>query len=88
LDARLTTLLCEKKIIVAKSKEVKTGSNLSESSKEGYGSKTAVLPEVVMMWIWYQHDGWTAHNTLITHSVYSILLSFNWSWLAKNCSFS
>jgi hypothetical protein len=47
LDARLTTLLC-KNIIVAKSKEVKTGwSNsryLAEFSKEGYGSKRAVLP--------------------------------------------
>jgi hypothetical protein len=30
-----------------KSKEVETGSNLAESSKEGYGSKKAVLP--VMM---------------------------------------
>jgi hypothetical protein len=28
-----------KNIIVAKSKEMKTGSNLAESSKEGYGSK-------------------------------------------------
>jgi hypothetical protein len=33
-------LLC-KKIIVAKSKEVKTGCNLAEYSKEGYGSKRA-----------------------------------------------
>jgi hypothetical protein len=32
------TLLC-KKMIAAKSKEVKTGSNLAESSKEGYGSE-------------------------------------------------
>jgi hypothetical protein len=42
LDARLTTLLC-KKIIVAKSKEVKTRSNLAESSKEGHDSKRAVF---------------------------------------------
>jgi hypothetical protein len=28
----------------AKFKEVKTGCNLAESSKEGYGSKRAVLP--------------------------------------------
>jgi hypothetical protein len=34
LDARLTTLLC-KKIIVAKSKEVKTGCNTADSCKEG-----------------------------------------------------
>jgi hypothetical protein len=40
LNARLTTLLC-KKIIVAKSKEVKTGCNLAETSKEG--SESAVL---------------------------------------------
>jgi hypothetical protein len=32
-------LFREKQIIVAKSKEVKTGCNLAESSKEGYGSK-------------------------------------------------
>jgi hypothetical protein len=35
LDARLTTLLCTK-ISVVKSKEVKTGCNLAESSKESY----------------------------------------------------
>jgi hypothetical protein len=46
LDAKLTTLLC-KKNIVAKYKKVKTGCNLAESSKEGYGSKRVVLP--VMM---------------------------------------
>jgi hypothetical protein len=42
------TLLC-KQIIVAKSKEVKTGwskTNVAESSKEGYGSKRAVLPMI------------------------------------------
>jgi hypothetical protein len=38
-----------KRIVVLKSKEVKTGSNQAESSKKGYGSKTAVLPVVVMM---------------------------------------
>jgi hypothetical protein len=40
------TLLC-KKIIVAKSKEVKTGSNVAEFS-EGYNSKRAVLPMTMM----------------------------------------
>jgi hypothetical protein len=40
------TLLCKK--IVAKYREVKTGSNLTESSKEGYGSKRAVLPMTMM----------------------------------------
>jgi hypothetical protein len=42
LDATLTSLLYEQ-IIVAKSKEGKPGSNLEESSKNGYGSKSAVL---------------------------------------------
>jgi hypothetical protein len=34
--------------IVAKSKEVKTGSNLAESYKEGCGSKRAVLPMMMI----------------------------------------
>jgi hypothetical protein len=50
LDARLKTLLC-KNIIVSKSKEVKTGSNLAESSKEGYVSRSAVLPMMMMMMV-------------------------------------
>jgi hypothetical protein len=49
LVTRLTTLLC-KKIIVAKSKEVKPGCNLAESSKEGYGSKRAVF-SMMMIYI-------------------------------------
>jgi hypothetical protein len=32
-----------------KSKDVKTGCNLAESSKEGYGSKGAVLSMMMMM---------------------------------------
>jgi hypothetical protein len=36
--------LLYKKTSVAKSKEVKTGCNLAEFSKEDYGSKRAVLP--------------------------------------------
>jgi hypothetical protein len=48
LDARLTTLLCKKYILV-KSKEVKTGCNLAESCNEGYGSKGAVLPVMMIM---------------------------------------
>jgi hypothetical protein len=47
IDARLTTLLY-KKNTAAKSKEVRTGWSNSRqiwhSSKEGYGSKRAVLP--------------------------------------------
>jgi hypothetical protein len=39
------------KIIVAKSKEVKIGSNLAEYSKEGCGSKRAVLLIMRMMMI-------------------------------------
>lgn len=34
-----------------KSKEANTGCNLGESSKEGHGSKMAVLPMMVMMMI-------------------------------------
>jgi hypothetical protein len=41
------TFLC-KKNIVAKSKEVKIGCSLAESSKEGYGSKRAVFPMMIM----------------------------------------
>jgi hypothetical protein len=44
------TLLC-KIITVAKSKEVKTSSNLAESSKEGYGPKRVVLPKMMMTMI-------------------------------------
>jgi hypothetical protein len=43
LGASLTTLF-HKEIIVEKSKEVKTGCNLADSSKEGYGPKRVVLP--------------------------------------------
>jgi hypothetical protein len=35
--------------IVANSREVKTGSNLAESSEEGYGSKWAVLLKMMTM---------------------------------------
>jgi hypothetical protein len=48
LDVRLTTSL-NKKNIVAKSKELETGSNHVQSSKEGCGSKRAVLPSMMMM---------------------------------------
>jgi hypothetical protein len=51
LDARLMTLLCMQ-IIVTKSKKVKTGCNLAESSMEGCGSKRDNLPMMVMMMIW------------------------------------
>jgi hypothetical protein len=47
LDARLTTLLC--KNIVTKSEEVKPGYDLAESSKESYGSRSSVLPMMMMM---------------------------------------
>jgi hypothetical protein len=48
LDARPTTLLC-KRSIVAKSKEMKTGCNLADFSKQSYGSRNAVLPVMMMM---------------------------------------
>jgi hypothetical protein len=41
---------CSVKIIVVKSKVVKTGCNLEESSKESYGSKGALLPMRMMMY--------------------------------------
>jgi hypothetical protein len=41
-------LLC-KNITVAKPKKVKRESNLAEFSEEGYGSKSAVLPMMMMM---------------------------------------
>jgi hypothetical protein len=47
LDARLRALLY-KKNTVAKSKEVITGSNLTESYKEGFDSKRAVLPMMMI----------------------------------------
>jgi hypothetical protein len=42
------TILNCKTIIVANSKEVKTGSNLAESSEEGHGLKRTVLPMMLM----------------------------------------
>jgi hypothetical protein len=48
LDAKLWILLC--KIIIVLKSNVKTGSNLTEFSKEGYGSKTAVLPMMIMQY--------------------------------------
>jgi hypothetical protein len=47
LYIRLITLLC-KDITVAKSQKVKTGCSLAESSVEGYGSKRAVLPMMMI----------------------------------------
>jgi hypothetical protein len=49
LDARLMTLLCTN--TVARSKVVKTGCNLAESSKESYGSRRAdFLMMMVLCW--------------------------------------
>jgi hypothetical protein len=45
---RLTTFLC-KNLLLQNPKNIKTGSNLAESSKEGYGSKKTVLPMMTMM---------------------------------------
>jgi hypothetical protein len=53
-------------LLVAKSKQVKNVSNLGESSKEGYGSKRADLPVMIMMLHLYDgilHLQETAHNT-------------------------
>jgi hypothetical protein len=45
---RLMTLLCSKKRLVTTSKELKTGSCLAESSKEGYDSENVLLPLMLM----------------------------------------
>jgi hypothetical protein len=43
LDIGLMILLCEK-FVVSESKDAKTGSNLAESSKQGYNLRRAILP--------------------------------------------
>jgi hypothetical protein len=48
LGARLAAFLC-KRIIVAISKKIKTGSNPAELSKEDQGLTSAVLPMMIMM---------------------------------------
>jgi hypothetical protein len=48
LVARLTTLLCKKKILLRNPKKRKPDAT-PETSEEGYGSKRAVLPIMVMM---------------------------------------
>jgi hypothetical protein len=53
-------LLCIK-IIVTKSKEVKTGCNLAESSKEGCGSNRVVLPMMMMMMMMLMYIGLSLH---------------------------
>jgi hypothetical protein len=40
-----------KKLLFPKSKEVKTGPKLAESSKEDYGSKSVVLPMMMTLMI-------------------------------------
>jgi hypothetical protein len=63
LNFRLTTLLC-KKIILAKTNDVKTGwsnshkeqTNLAKFSKGGYGSKRALLPMMMICYTgWYSY---------------------------------
>jgi hypothetical protein len=71
---------------------VKTGCNLAESSKEGYGWKRSVLPMMMMMaaimqsraaycwhmWlIWYLLSS-TLKNELETRSLSRMKLSFSW----------
>lgn len=48
LDTKLTTMLFNI-ITIMKSEKVKTGCNLAASSKEGYGSKVAVLSMMMMV---------------------------------------
>jgi uncharacterized membrane protein YedE/YeeE len=49
IGRRADNLALCKNTVVTKSKGVKLGSNLAEPSKEGCGSKMAVLPMLVMM---------------------------------------
>jgi hypothetical protein len=39
-------MMCKKNVV--KSKGVKAGSNLAESTKEGYGPKRAILPTTMI----------------------------------------
>jgi hypothetical protein len=43
--------LLSKRIIVAESKEMKTGSNLAKFSEEDSGSKNAVLPMMMIIYL-------------------------------------
>jgi hypothetical protein len=54
-----------KKKVVAKSKEVKSRTNLAESSKEGYGSKRTVLAMMRILHFISQrpHSGAICHHT-------------------------
>jgi hypothetical protein len=56
----------EKKKTVVTSKEVKTGSNLAELSKEGYGSKTAVLMIIFLFMhhLWMITSFWPRMKTI------------------------
>jgi hypothetical protein len=74
LDARLTTFL-RKRVTVPKSNEVKTGSNLVEPSREGYGSKSAVLPTVMMMYCYYTRASCTVVSILHTSVTSPTLLA-------------
>jgi hypothetical protein len=53
--AWLTTLRC-KNMNIAQSKEVKTGSNMAESSRESCDSKRAVLPIMMMMMKYWERS--------------------------------
>jgi hypothetical protein len=85
------------KNIVAKYKEAKTGSNLAESSKEGYGSKSAVLPMMMMMMMMMMtnipsvpqyvssHNYWTDSGDNWHWAVYQKLSSeFHFVWNRPN----
>jgi hypothetical protein len=44
----MLAILLSRKIVVTKSREVKTGCNLAETSKAGYGSKRVILPMMMI----------------------------------------
>jgi hypothetical protein len=69
LDARLKNLLCER-IIVAKSKEGKSGYNLSEFPNEGYGKKRAVLPMMMMIMVMMIYNKYFCRMSNTNQSTY------------------
>jgi hypothetical protein len=63
LDARLTTLLCKKKIVM-KSKEVKTGWQILQNLlRKAVAQERAVLPMI----------------NIINHFIFRVLVKFQWN---------
>jgi hypothetical protein len=82
LDAKLRTMLC-KNIIVTKSKEVKTGLYLAVSSKEGYGSKRALLPMIIYIYMYIYIWQWEVSTDWINQRAGCYPIGGDLSWLKK-----